>query len=184
MGPKGRSCVQFSGASRICVAISSVGFGSRSGELVRKPYPVPKREVGCQTTPRKGDLHVSSVAPRNPWVERPAKEGGSPHVQLLRLCRDQAHDGRATENIANAGGNQPFGLMLAMRFLYLGSQHRGALAALNQGTELNRGFLDTGIVRPGLGRMSLIFRWLEGLREKRRKVFLFHADSDSYELMR
>ncbi len=78
---------------------------------------------------------------------------------------------------------QPFGDTPDLRFLYFGPQHRQALAALNYGTESNRGFL-TLIARPGMGKTSLIFQYLEGLREKARTVFLFHTECDSRELLR
>ena len=77
---------------------------------------------------------------------------------------------------------QPFGVTPDPRFLYLGPKHRQALAALNFGTELNRGFL-TLIGPPGLGKTSLLFNYLEGLRSKARTVFLFRTDCDARELM-
>jgi general secretion pathway protein A len=78
---------------------------------------------------------------------------------------------------------QPFGVTPDLRFLYLGAQHRQALDVLNYGTELNRGFL-TLIAKPGMGKTSLLFHYLEGLRNKARTVFLFQTDGDSTELMR
>jgi general secretion pathway protein A len=78
---------------------------------------------------------------------------------------------------------QPFGVTPDLRFLYLGSKHRQALDVLNYGTELNRGFL-TLIAKPGMGKTSLLFHYLEGLRDKARTVFLFQTDGDSTELMR
>src|ERR1700686_962917 len=78
---------------------------------------------------------------------------------------------------------QPFGVTPDLRFLYLGAKHRKALDELNYGTELNRGFL-TLIAKPGMGKTSLLFQYLEGLRHKARTVFLFQTDGDSTELMR
>src|ERR1700732_4288655 len=72
---------------------------------------------------------------------------------------------------------QPFGVTPDPRFLYLGSKHRQAAAALNYGTESNRGFL-TLIAQPGMGKTSLLFNYLEGLRSKARTVFLFQTDCD------
>ena len=69
------------------------------------------------------------------------------------------------------------------RFLYLGPKHRQALTALNYGTDLNRGFL-TLIAPPGMGKTSLLFQFLEGLRDKARTAFLFQTDGDSRDLMR
>jgi len=78
---------------------------------------------------------------------------------------------------------QPFGVTPDLRFLYLGAKHRQALDVLNYGTELNRGFL-TLIAKPGMGKTSLLFHYLEGLRDKARTVFLFQTDANSTELMR
>ena len=78
---------------------------------------------------------------------------------------------------------QPFGVTPDLRFLYLGAKHRQALDVLNYGTELNRGFL-TLIAKPGMGKTSLLFHYLEGLRDKARTAFLFQTDGDSTELMR
>ena len=70
-----------------------------------------------------------------------------------------------------------------LRFLYLGDKHRQALDVLNYGTELNRGFL-TLIGKPGMGKTSLLFQYLEGLRDKARTVFMFQTDANPAELMR
>jgi general secretion pathway protein A len=78
---------------------------------------------------------------------------------------------------------QPFGVTPDLRFLYLGVKHREALDALNYGTELNRGFL-TLIAKPGMGKTSLLFHYLEGLRDKARTVFLCQTDGNSTGLMR
>ena len=77
---------------------------------------------------------------------------------------------------------QPFGVTPDPRFLYLGPKHKQAAAALNYGTESNRGFL-TLIAPPGMGKTSLLFNYLEGLRSKARTVFLFQTDCDSRGLM-
>ena len=78
---------------------------------------------------------------------------------------------------------QPFGVTPDLRFLYLGAKHRQALDVLNYGTELNRGFL-TLIAKPGMGKTSLLFHYLEGLHDKARTVFLFQTDGGPLELMR
>ena len=77
---------------------------------------------------------------------------------------------------------QPFGVTPDPRFLYLGPQHRQALAALHYGTELNRGFL-TLIAPPGLGKTSLLFNYLEGQRNKARTAFVFQTDCGPRDLM-
>jgi len=78
---------------------------------------------------------------------------------------------------------QPFGVTPDLRFLYLGAKHQQALDVLNFGTDFDRGFL-TLIAKPGMGKTSLLFHYLEGLRDKARTVFLFQTDGDSTELMR
>jgi len=78
---------------------------------------------------------------------------------------------------------QPFGVTPDPRFLHLGGKHREALASLIYGTENNRGFLAL-IAPPGMGKTSLLFQYLEGLRNKARTAFLFQTDCDSHELMR
>lgn len=77
---------------------------------------------------------------------------------------------------------QPFGVTPDPRFLYFGPTHRQALAALSYGTELNRGFL-TLIARPGMGKTSLLFQHLDGLRNKARTAFLFQTAGDARDLM-
>jgi general secretion pathway protein A len=78
---------------------------------------------------------------------------------------------------------QPFGVTPDPRFLYLGAQYREALAALDYGTKNNRGFLAL-IAKPGMGKTSLLFQYLESLRENARTVFLFQTQGDSRDLMR
>lgn len=53
--------------------------------------------------------------------------------------------------------NQPFGLILDLRFPCLRNQGRRALAALNQGTELNHDFRETGIAQQEMESMWLFF---------------------------
>lgn len=77
----------------------------------------------------------------------------------------------------------PFGDTPNPRFLYLGAQHREALASLLMGTESNRGFLAV-IARPGMGKTSLLYQYLEMLRSRARTVFVFQTDCDSREFIR
>src|SRR5260370_41687 len=70
---------------------------------------------------------------------------------------------------------EPFGVTPDPRFLYLGSQHREALASLVHGTESNRGFLAM-IAEPGMGKTSLLYRFLADRREKGRVAFVFRSD--------
>jgi general secretion pathway protein A len=78
---------------------------------------------------------------------------------------------------------QPFGVTPDSRFLYLGPQHREALASLVYGTESNRGFLAL-IAKPGMGKTSLLYHYLGYLREKARTAFVFRTDCDSREFIR
>jgi general secretion pathway protein A len=78
---------------------------------------------------------------------------------------------------------EPFGVTPDPRFLYLGSQHREALASLAYGTESNRGFLAL-IAKPGMGKTSLLYRYLESLRGTARTAFVFRTDCDSREFIR
>jgi general secretion pathway protein A len=78
---------------------------------------------------------------------------------------------------------QPFGVTPDPRFLYLGTKHREALATLIYGTESDRGFL-TLIAQPGMGKTSLLYQYLERLRNKARVAFLYQTDGDAHDLMR
>ena len=69
------------------------------------------------------------------------------------------------------------------RFLYLGAKHREALASLVYGTESNRGFLAL-IAKPGMGKTSLLYQYLEGMRNTARTAFVFQTDCDSREFLR
>lgn len=69
------------------------------------------------------------------------------------------------------------------RFLYLGAMHQEALASLIYGTESNRGFLAL-IAKPGMGKTSLLYQYLELMRGKARTAFVFQTDCDSREFIR
>src|ERR1700735_4547995 len=77
---------------------------------------------------------------------------------------------------------QPFGVTPDPRFLYLGTKHREALAALTYGIESNRGFL-TLVAKPGMGKTSILFQYLEQVRNKARVAFLFQTDGNARDLM-
>src|ERR1700678_624703 len=78
---------------------------------------------------------------------------------------------------------QPFGVTPDPRFLHMGVKHREALASLLYGTDCNRGFLAL-IAEPGMGKTSLLYQYLEGLRNKARTAFVFQTDCDSRDFMR
>ncbi len=64
---------------------------------------------------------------------------------------------------------QPFGVTPDPRFLQMGAKHREALASLMYGMDCNRGFLAL-IAEPGMGKTSLLYQLMEGLREKREPL--------------
>lgn len=78
---------------------------------------------------------------------------------------------------------QPFGVTPDPRFLHLGPKHREAVASLLYGTESNRGFLAL-IAQPGMGKTSLLFQYLEYLRNRTRTAYIFHTDCDSRDFLR
>ncbi|MGH7836853.1 MAG: ExeA family protein, partial [Candidatus Binataceae bacterium] len=78
---------------------------------------------------------------------------------------------------------QPFGVTPDPRFLHLGSKHREALASLVCGTEIDRGFLAL-IAKPGMGKTTLLYQFLESQRGKARSAFFFQSDCRPHELPR
>lgn len=78
---------------------------------------------------------------------------------------------------------QPFGVTPNPRFLYLGAEHREALASLYYGIESGRGFLAL-IAKPGMGKTTLLFQLLEKFRHSARTAFLFQTQCNSREFMR
>src|ERR1700719_1504594 len=78
---------------------------------------------------------------------------------------------------------QPFGVTPDPRFLHLGPKHREAVASLLYGTESNRGFLAL-IAQPGMGKTSLLFKYLEYLRGRTRTAYVFHTDCDPRDFLR
>jgi general secretion pathway protein A len=78
---------------------------------------------------------------------------------------------------------QPFGVTPDSRFLYLGLQHREALASLVYTTETNRGFVAM-IAKPGMGKTSLLYHYLESLRNRARTALVFRTDCNAREFIR
>ena len=71
---------------------------------------------------------------------------------------------------------EPFGASPDPRCLYFSHTHREALASLDYGYLSNRGFTAM-IAPPGMGKTTLLFRFLETIRESARVAFLFDIDS-------
>lgn len=68
--------------------------------------------------------------------------------------------------------DQPFGATPDPRFLFQSQSHREALASLHTGFYGNRGFTVL-IADPGMGKTTLIFDFLDHIRDRARTVFLF-----------
>src|ERR1019366_6234236 len=71
---------------------------------------------------------------------------------------------------------EPFGVSPDPRCLYLSHTHREALETLERGFSNNRGFTAM-IAPPGMGKTTLLFRFLEDIRESTRTVFIFDIDA-------
>jgi type II secretory pathway predicted ATPase ExeA len=71
----------------------------------------------------------------------------------------------------------PFGATPDPRCLYLSGTHREALASLEYGFLSNRGFTAM-IAPPGMGKTTLLCRFLENARGTARTVFLFDVDTE------
>src|ERR1700674_4463541 len=83
-------------------------------------------------------------------------------VALARLSEGAEYTQSAVRRFLEHYGlnEQPFGVKPAPRFLYLGPNPQQGLTARPSGTESNRGFL-TLIAKPGMGKTSLLFQYLE-----------------------
>lgn len=76
----------------------------------------------------------------------------------------------------------PFGSTPDPRWLYGSRTHQEALASLMYGYYTNRGFTAL-IAPPGLGKTTLLFRFLEDIHTSARTVFLFDALCEPLELV-
>jgi type II secretory pathway predicted ATPase ExeA len=72
---------------------------------------------------------------------------------------------------------EPFGTTPDLRYQYPSQTHREALASLEFGFLSNRGFTAM-IAPPGMGKTTLLFRFLNDIRESARTVFLFDVDAE------
>ncbi len=71
---------------------------------------------------------------------------------------------------------EPFAVTPDPRCLYLSQTHQQALEALHFGFLSNRGFTAM-IAPPGMGKTTLLFKFLEDIRDTARIVFLFDLDA-------
>jgi N-acetylmuramoyl-L-alanine amidase/type II secretory pathway predicted ATPase ExeA len=75
---------------------------------------------------------------------------------------------------------QPFGVTPDPVYLYPSQTHCEALDALTEGILEGRGFLAL-IAEPGMGKTTLLYQVLEGLRDKARAAYLFQTQCSSRE---
>jgi N-acetylmuramoyl-L-alanine amidase len=75
---------------------------------------------------------------------------------------------------------QPFGVTPDPAYLYASRTHCEALDSLTEAIQGDRGFLAL-IAEPGMGKTTLLYQVLEGLRESARTVFLFQTQCNSRE---
>ncbi len=75
---------------------------------------------------------------------------------------------------------QPFGVTPDPAYLFPSSTHCEALDALTNGIMEGRGFLAL-IAEPGMGKTTLLYQVLEGMRDKARGAYLFQTQCDSRE---
>jgi N-acetylmuramoyl-L-alanine amidase/type II secretory pathway predicted ATPase ExeA len=75
---------------------------------------------------------------------------------------------------------QPFGVTPDPAYLYPSQTHCEALDALTDGILNGRGFLAL-VAEPGMGKTTLLYQVLEGLRDKARAAYLFQTQCNSRE---
>jgi N-acetylmuramoyl-L-alanine amidase/type II secretory pathway predicted ATPase ExeA len=75
---------------------------------------------------------------------------------------------------------QPFGVTPDPAYLFPSLTHCEALDALTTGILDGRGFLAL-IAEPGMGKTTLLYQVLEGMRDKARGAYLFQTQCDSRE---
>jgi general secretion pathway protein A len=71
----------------------------------------------------------------------------------------------------------PFGVSPDPRYMYPSQTHQQALASLENGFYNNHGFIAM-IAPPGMGKTTLLYRFLEDTEANARSVFLFDIDPD------
>src|SRR5579862_5011220 len=71
----------------------------------------------------------------------------------------------------------PFRVNPDARYLFPSQTHLQALAALENGFYNNRGFIAM-IAPPGMGKTTLLYRFLEDTKDTARAIFIFDIDSE------
>jgi general secretion pathway protein A len=77
----------------------------------------------------------------------------------------------------------PFGATPDPRFLYPSPTHQEALASLLYGFYSGRGFTAL-IAQPGMGKTTLLFHFLDDIRNSARSIFLFDTQCEPRDLIR
>lgn len=78
---------------------------------------------------------------------------------------------------------QPFGVTPDPRFLYFSPNHREALASMLYGVSAGRGFTAL-IAQPGMGKTTLLFDFLDMLKNNAKTAFLFQPQCSPQDLLR
>jgi general secretion pathway protein A len=78
---------------------------------------------------------------------------------------------------------QPFGVTPDPRFLFLTPTHREALASVLYGVCARRGF-SALIAKPGMGKTTLLFEFLNHVRDQAKTAFLFQPQCSPNDLLR
>jgi general secretion pathway protein A len=78
---------------------------------------------------------------------------------------------------------QPFGVTPDTRYLFFSATHREALASALYGVTCGRGFTAM-IAQPGMGKTTLLFDFLQKVRNHAKTVFLFQPQADPRDLLR
>jgi general secretion pathway protein A len=78
---------------------------------------------------------------------------------------------------------QPFGVTPDPRFLFLTPTHREALASVLYGVCARRGFTAL-IAKPGMGKTTLLFEFLNHVKDQTKTAFLFQPQCTPNDLLR
>src|ERR1035438_1747809 len=135
-------------------------------------WPLPFSHC-CWPEPSVFPRRSSSIL----WIQRSARRTSWPATWALQ-CSLRYRRAEISVTLLQYFGfrQEPFGATPDPRCLYLSHTHREAAASLEYGFLSNRGFTAM-IAPPGMGKTTLLFRFLDRTRESARSVFLFDIDS-------